>query len=306
MRPEGSRELQTESADLRQQLKIAYLALENSLDGILVHTPQGRLLFFNDASAEGMGLSREEFAALPPWGFSAPQTATQRSAKVARIKAAGSLVFHSRVSRPGGERVMEVHATYVEGDEQQEPVIISVTHDVTESIRAHEILKHRAFHDSLTGLANRALFDDRLELAIAGAQRHGHTLGLAYIDVDEFKLINDRHGHEMGDRVLIALGERLERGVRQIDTVARFGGDEFVLIFPEMTSGTDLSTVASKLEARLAEPLALDGNTILVSSSVGSALFDPLTDDARSLIMRADISMYDAKRARAAERSTTQ
>ena len=194
-----------------------------------------------------MGLTREEFAALPLWGFSGHQTEEERAKRVERIVEAGSLVFHSRVSYRGAERIIEVHASYVEGGEHDEPVIVAVTHDVTENIRAHEILKHQAFHDPLTGLANRALFEDRLDLAIAGAHRHGYILGIAYIDVDEFKLVNDRFGHDLGDRVLVTLGERLEHSVRQIDTAARFGGDEFVAIFPQLASAEDLDNVTEKL-----------------------------------------------------------
>jgi diguanylate cyclase (GGDEF)-like protein len=150
------------------------------------------------------------------------------------------------------------------------------------------------------------LFEDRLDLAIAGAKRHGHVLGIAYVDVDEFKDVNDRFGHGIGDRVLVVLGERLAGSVRQIDTAARFGGDEFVLIFPQLTSQADLEQIVDKVSARLSEPIAIEGESLQVTSSVGSALFDPDVDDARSLIMRADIAMYEAKRSRAARRAQSQ
>lgn len=291
--------------DLQHQLKIVNVALQNSLDSIIVHTTDGRVVFFNDVAVEVTGLSREEYAALPPWGFSGNFTQEQRVERIAQIKAAGSLVFLSNRTSHGELRFVEVHACYVEGDEGDEPLVVSVSHDVTEKIRAEEILKHRAFHDSLTDLPNRALFEDRLELAIAGAKRHGSIVGIAYIDVDEFKAVNDQHGHDVGDRVLVALGERLKAGVRQIDTAARFGGDEFVVIFPQLASSTDLERVVAKLAARLGEPILVDGLSLQVTSSVGSAIFDPLNDDARSLIMRADISMYEAKRIRAAEKASS-
>ena len=295
--------LSEQVADLRRQLKIANLALQNSLDSILVHTTDGRILFFNDVAAGTVGLSREEYAALPPWGFAGNFNAEERAERVAHIKEAGSLVFRSERMHRGDRRIVEVHACYVEGDEGDEPVLVSVSHDVTEKVRAEEILKHCAFHDSLTGLANRALFEDRLELAIAGAKRHGNLLGIAYIDVDEFKSVNDRYGHEIGDRTLVALGERLESSVRAIDTAARFGGDEFVVVFPRLASDKDLTRIVGKLAARLGEHVVFDGQSLQVTSSVGSAIFDPINDDARSLIMRADISMYEAKRVRAAERA---
>jgi diguanylate cyclase (GGDEF)-like protein/PAS domain S-box-containing protein len=293
----------SELDDLRHQLKIAHLALGSSLDAVIVHTAAGRVVYFNDVAAEHAGLTREQFAALPPWGFSGEFTPQQRQAMVSQIVGRGSLVFHSERMRNGERRMMEVHACYAQGDAGDEPLIVSIIHDVTEKLRAEAILRHRAFHDSLTGLANRALFEDRLDLAIAGAKRHAHVLGIAYVDVDEFKHVNDRFGHGIGDRVLVVLGERLASSVRQIDTAARFGGDEFVLIFPQLTSQADLEQIVEKVAARLSEPIAVEGQSLRVTSSVGSALFDPAVDDARSLIMRADIAMYEAKRARAARRT---
>jgi diguanylate cyclase (GGDEF)-like protein/PAS domain S-box-containing protein len=284
------------------ELKIVKLALENSLDSVIVHTTDGRVVYFNDVAAAHAGLSRAEFAALPAWGFSGNFTAQQRAAMITQIVRHGSLVFRSERVVNGECRNIEVHACYAPGDTGDEPLVVSVSHDVTQKVRAEEILRHRAFHDSLTGLANRALFEDRLELAIAGAKRHGNILGIAYIDVDEFKAVNDTSGHEVGDRVLIVLGERLESSVRQIDTAARFGGDEFVLIFPQLASDADLQRIVGKLTSKLGEPIAVDGVSLQLTSSVGTAIFDPINDDARSLIMRADIAMYDAKRARAAQK----
>jgi diguanylate cyclase (GGDEF)-like protein len=219
---------------------------------------------------------------------------------IAQIAEHGSLVFRSERMVNGECRNVEVHACYAPGNADDEPLVVSISHDVTQKVRAEEILKHQAFHDSLTGLANRALFEDRLALAIAGAKRHGNILGIAYVDVDEFKAVNDSHGHEVGDRVLIVLGERLEGSVRRTDTAARFGGDEFVLIFPQLAAQTDLQRIVAKLTRRLGEPIAVEGISLQLTSSVGFALFDPINDDARSLTMRADIAMYEAKRARAA------
>jgi diguanylate cyclase (GGDEF)-like protein/PAS domain S-box-containing protein len=302
--PKDHDSLQSQVTELRRELKIVNIALRNSLDGILVHSADGRVLFFNDVACAQRGLTSEEYAAMPPWGFSGDYAPGERAERAARLKELGSMVFRSSRTHNGEVRTTEVHARYVEGDEGDEPVIVAVTHDVTDQIRAEEILKHQAFHDALTGLANRALFEDRLSLAIAGAQRHGHVLGIAYIDVDEFKTVNDRFGHDVGDRVLVALGERIERSVRQIDTAARFGGDEFVVLFPELSSDTDLERIIRKLAVRLSEPVVVDGVSLEVTASIGPALFDPATDDARSLIMRADIAMYEAKRMRSAERDT--
>jgi diguanylate cyclase (GGDEF)-like protein len=151
-------------------------------------------------------------------------------------------------------------------------------------------------------LANRALFDDRLDVAIAGARRHGNILGIAFIDVDDFKEINDSLGHEVGDRVLVSLATRLNDAARSEDTVARLGGDEFVVIFPRLTSADDLSAIGDKLRRLLSKPVTVHGDKLNVTASLGLALFDPAQDNARSLLMRADIAMYHAKHARGPQR----
>lgn len=277
------------------QLRIARLALDNSLDSIIIHDTEGRLVYFNEAAAALLGYTPEEFGRLEPWGFAGSATAQERAARMAEIQAAGEMTFFSEGRLKNGERwVAEVRSRWVE--DVCGPLVVSVSHDVTDRVTARETLEHLAFHDPLTGLANRALFDDRLEVAIAGATRHGNLLGIAFIDLDGFKTVNDTLGHDVGDQVLITLARRLERTARAEDTVARFGGDEFVIIFPRLASEGALDAVAEKLRARLKEPLTVGAERIELSGSVGLALFDPSADNARTLLMRADVSMYEAKR----------
>jgi len=163
------------------------------------------------------------------------------------------------------------------------------------------VLQNLAFHDPLTGLANRALFDDRLEQAMASARRHEDLLCIAFLDIDDFKNINDGHGHVIGDQVLISVARRLEFSVRQEDTVARLGGDEFVAIFPRVTSVDDFEFLASGLIGRVQEPVIIGKLRFNITASIGLAVFQP-DDDARSLLMRADIEMYEAKRSSSTSR----
>jgi diguanylate cyclase (GGDEF)-like protein/PAS domain S-box-containing protein len=289
-------------ADIERRLRLALVALDNAHDTLLIHDADGNLVYFNDPAARNLGYTSEEFSRLGPWGFAGGESRRSIAKRIDAVKREGSLRFLStRVTADGQRRIYEVESRYLESEDG--PLFVSASHDVTERVRANEILQHLAFHDPLTGLANRALFDDRLEQALIGARRHGHTAGIVYIDVDDFKTINDTYGHSFGDEVLIAVGERLIAGVREEDTVARLGGDEFVVIFPRMRTADELRSIAENLRRHLAEPLLVGGSVFALSVSEGLAVFDADTDDARSMIMRADIEMYQAKRTRAMGRT---
>jgi diguanylate cyclase (GGDEF)-like protein len=172
------------------------------------------------------------------------------------------------------------------------------SHDITERCAAEEMLRDLAFHDHLTGVANRALLDDRLAVAIADAKRSGELLGLIYLDVDDFKPINDRHGHDCGDEVLRIIAKRLTHSVRETDTVARVGGDEFVVALPRVGTGESLIETARKLSDAVSLPIEATCASVSVTVSVGLTSFVPSEDDARSLMMKADLAMYDAKQYR--------
>lgn len=284
--------------DAERRLRLALAALDNAHDTLLIHDVDGRLLYFNRRACEHLGFTAEEFRDLPPWGFAGGESREDIAKRVQTVLAQGVMRFLSeRVAANGERRTYEVESRLIQSDEG--PLFVSASRDVTEQMRADEILKHLAFHDPLTGLANRALFDDRLEQALLGAARHDYTVGLAYIDVDDFKEINDTYGHAFGDEVLVALGQRLAGGVRDEDTVARMGGDEFVVIFPHIADAEQLRVVADKLNAHLSAPLHVRGQTVSFTISQGLAVFDPSGDSPRSMIMRADIEMYEAKRAKA-------
>jgi diguanylate cyclase (GGDEF)-like protein/PAS domain S-box-containing protein len=269
--------------------------LDSAADGILAHHPDGRLLYFNAAAHEMLGYSCEQFAALEPWGWIAEEYRDNGPARIVSILEDGWLTYESAALCHDGQTLpTEIRARRVETDAG--PAIVSVIRDISERVAAQRQLLYMAFHDPLTGLANRALFDDRLGIAIANARRHGDMLGLAYIDLDEFKPVNDRYGHTVGDVVLQRVARSLERVVRTQDTVARLGGDEFVVLLPRLRSEFDLAVIGKKLCAAVHEPVSVDGHLVRVDASVGLTLFDPETDDERSLLVKADCAMYEAKR----------
>ncbi|MTJ79455.1 MAG: diguanylate cyclase [Telmatospirillum sp.] len=167
--------------------------------------------------------------------------------------------------------------------------------DIQASKDAEERIRIMAQQDSLTGLPNRYLFNDRLHQAIAIASREGTKLALLFIDLDHFKPVNDQHGHEMGDLLLRQVADRLRGSLREADTPARIGGDEFIVMLHRIGSESDIKGVAAKIAATLAEPYLINGVFLRISASIGFAVFPDDGNEAAPLMARADHRMYAAK-----------
>jgi diguanylate cyclase (GGDEF)-like protein/PAS domain S-box-containing protein len=167
--------------------------------------------------------------------------------------------------------------------------------------RLHEDLMRSACYDELTGLPNRRLFFDRIRTAVARARRSQSRLGLLYVDVDDFKQVNDRHGHATGDALLREVAARLVECARQTDTVARLGGDEFVLLLEDLQAPEDADRCADKIRAALAQPVPTQCAALTIGVSVGIALFPEHADQVETLLMHADARMYAKKRAHKCE-----
>jgi len=172
--------------------------------------------------------------------------------------------------------------------------IIGVSQDISERKARENGLTHRASHDALTGLPNRAHFLDRLARCLEAETR---TCAVLFLDLDHFKPINDRHGHDMGDRLLIAVAERLRGPVRDSDTLAQLGGDEFTLLIDRVADAAEAERIADRLMAALAEPIALDGYRFGVTASVGIALCGPAHHRPEDVLRDADAALYRAKAA---------
>lgn len=173
--------------------------------------------------------------------------------------------------------------------------VVFVSRDITERQRYEETIRHQAFHDSLTGLPNRLLFKDRLTLAMAHAKRNKQTLAVLFLDLDQFKLINDTLGHGLGDKMLQSVANRLKKCVREDDTVARLGGDEFTLILPEIMRAEDAAKVAHKILQSIREPMDIDCHELYITSSAGIVFYPNDGKDAETLLKNADTAMYRAK-----------
>ena len=172
---------------------------------------------------------------------------------------------------------------------------VGVQTDVTERIQYEQDLAHRAHYDALTSLPNRQLLEARLEQAITAAQRHETLVGVAFLDLDNFKTFNDSIGHAAGDEVLRMVAARMVECVRPTDTVARLGGDEFVLVMGGLGEPDELKSVISRIQAQLAQPMQLEGKEYFAAASIGLAVFPRDGGTAEQLIQRADFAMYKAK-----------
>ena len=156
-------------------------------------------------------------------------------------------------------------------------------------------VQHFAYHDELTGLPNRSLLRDRLNQAIIQAARQDKQVGLLLLDLDGFKSVNDRHGHAIGDKLLQRVAERLLCCIRGADTACRYGGDEFVILLPEVDGEQSAAEVAQKLRVFLGKPYVVDDQSITVTASIGVAVYPCDGNSQNDLIRRADIAMYLAK-----------
>jgi diguanylate cyclase (GGDEF)-like protein len=168
-------------------------------------------------------------------------------------------------------------------------------HEVAERRLSEQRMQHMATHDSLTGLANRALLSDRLNQALAAAERNAHVIAVLFIDLDHFKLINDTLGHDVGDAVLRQIAAKISKLLRKSDTLSRLGGDEFVLLLPEVLRKEDAVLVAEKIIAALSQPIAVSGSNFTITPSIGISCYPDDGGDGETLLKHADIAMYRAK-----------
>ncbi|MFZ2633610.1 MAG: GGDEF domain-containing protein [Desulfosalsimonadaceae bacterium] len=167
--------------------------------------------------------------------------------------------------------------------------------DLSKSQAKEEEALKIALHDALTGLPNRVLFEQRLDYGLSQSKRHGWGLAVLFIDIDEFKSINDSYGHDLGDKVLLMVASRLQSFVRQEDTVSRWGGDEFVCLLLEIKQEPDVTRLAERMADRIAEACEFDGIVLSISVSIGIAIYPAHGETSDILFKNADTAMYQAK-----------
>jgi diguanylate cyclase (GGDEF)-like protein/PAS domain S-box-containing protein len=268
-------------------------------DAVVLTDPKGRIAYVNRAFESLTGFARREVLGRTPallksgvhdGGFYRRLWSRLRAGKSFRgvflnRRKNGELFHEEEIIRP------------LRGPGGRVAWFVSAGRDVSARVREHRRLKHAATHDALTGLPNRRLFADRLAQALNAAARRKERFAVAIIDLDGFKAANTRHGHLAGDAVLRAVAQRTVRSLRAVDSVARFGGDEFALIIAGPIDRAAVTNVLEKVRARNERAVRYGRTDITVSLSIGAALYPTHARDAALLVKRADAAMYVAKNA---------
>jgi len=264
---------------------------ERNLAGVYRTTTDGSILDCNEACARIFGFdSREEF--LTHAATDLYFDSSERDRVVQKLRAQGSMSNSElRLRRRDGSVVWVLeNVTLLDGNTLEGTII-----DITDRKHAQEQMEYQAYHDSLTGLPNRLLFRDRITVALAHAKRSGRGSAVMFLDLDQFKLVNDTLGHTVGDRLLQAIGSRLVNCVRAEDTVARMGGDEFTILLGEIVDRRGAASVAQKVLEAVRHPVHVDQHELYVTTSIGISIFPDDGADAETLLKNADRAMYRAK-----------
>jgi diguanylate cyclase (GGDEF)-like protein/PAS domain S-box-containing protein len=255
--------------------------------------------FANKAFAEFNGLAMENIVGRHAREILGEQAYHDIENHSAQMKQGHPVTFQRKSETPNGEfRYLEVRLLPHVGDQGKVLGSFAVTLDITEHKLAEQRIQRVAHHDNLTGLPNRLLFNDRLKQAVSLAKRDARQIALLYFDLDRFKAVNDTLGHIAGDELLKAVAMRVRDQVRESDTFARIGGDEFVVILPGSAAREGAETVARKIIAAIAAPFVLGGRTqgVDIGVSIGIAIYPADASDADGLVKAADAAMYVAKR----------
>ena len=279
---------------LASAISLLQATLEATADGILVLNESGNVINYNQKFIDIWGLpneielDRDQILTL----ILAELTEPYANSLKERYAQFNSPKFNSLELKNG--KVLECYSQVQQLQEQTMGQVLSFR-DVTEHKKAQTIIQHQAFHDSLTDLPNRTLFDRELAKALNQAQQRNQMLAVVFIDLDRFKTINDTLGHAIGDLLLKSVVKRLERCVREKDIIARWGGDEFTLLLPEINCRDDATAIAQRILSALKPGFKLDKHYLHITSSLGIAVFPDDGKDAETLLKNADVALYWVK-----------
>jgi diguanylate cyclase (GGDEF)-like protein/PAS domain S-box-containing protein len=283
-----------------EALRLTSQVFEEAHEGIAITDRRNRIVTINRAFTKITGYQAEEVVGRDPKILrSGRQEPAYYAQMWQELSARGIWEGEMWNRRKNGEEFpLWLSISTVHGEDGAVSNYVAVFSDLSERKAREEQIRVLAEYDSLTGLANRALFNDRLvqSLALAG-RREGAHLAVLFIDLDRFKNINDSLGHQVGDQLLQIAAGRIQACVRASDTVSRPGGDEFLLLFPEIGDADDVARVAEKLLAALAEPCQLGGQELRITASVGIAIYPEDGREASTLLQNADAAMYHSKEA---------
>ena len=285
--------------ELREAEERFRSAFDDAAIGMGLVNPDGRWLQVNRSLRDMLGYSEEELLEKTFQDITHPDDLDTDLEYVRRLLAGEIQTYQmeKRYFHKDGHTVwILLSVSLVRGEEGEPLYFISQIQDITERKRMEEQLRHQALHDPLTNLPNRTLFVDRLGQALRRTRRkRGLKVAVLFMDLDGFKVINDSLGHEVGDRLLVAVSERLKGCLRPEDTLTRFGGDEFTVLVEEMEDPKDAVRMAERFVEELRQPFFLDERELFVRASIGVALGDASTNRPEDLVRDADTAMYQAK-----------
>ncbi len=290
--------LEAEEALRRSEQRFRALA-HSSPTGIFQHDAEGACVFVNDRWTEITGHPHD--AALGSgWRRSIHaddlHVVDAAFADLAAAETDVDVDVDFRVVRPDGElRWVSARATSVVDGDGRPAGRVGTLEDITERVETERRLAHQATHDPLTGLPNRALLLDRLGMALARARRHHRRTAVLFADLDHFKVVNDSLGHSLGDRLLVEVAERLTEALRPQDTVARFGGDEFVVLCEDLHDQHDAAAIAERIIDAISGPFGFAETEVYIGASIGIAFPDDVDVEPETFIRDADAAMYQAK-----------
>lgn len=288
--------LKRASESLRQS-EARYSALVNLAHGGIAATDERLCLtFVNPRLADMLGRPAKTLLGQALDRYWSDFPSQRREELIERLRR-GELVRHEEEwLAPGGERrtVLVSDAPLTDAEGRFRGAITMLT-DITEHKEAQRRIHHLATHDALTGVPNRLMFSDLLEQAVARAERYGHRFALLFVDLDRFKEVNDNCGHVVGDQLLIEAAARMQHSIRGADVLGRQGGDEFMVLLPEIDSENDAEVVAEKIRSAIAAPFRIEGNELCVSASIGVVVYPEHGQDGDTLLRHADEAMYRAK-----------
>jgi diguanylate cyclase (GGDEF)-like protein/PAS domain S-box-containing protein len=272
--------------------------LENMEDAYFEIDLAGNFTFFNDSMCRALGYSREELMGMDSRVCTAQEDAEptyETLAEMYRTGGPGKIISLKFVRKDGGIRFSDTRISPLRNEKGEIVGFRGIGRDVTERRRLEQKLADIATHDPLTGLPNRLLLCDRLAVGLTQAQRNDTKLAVMMLDLDRFKNVNDTFGHSVGDELLRAAGERLTGLVRKSDTVARMGGDEFMVLLPQIAKIEDATRVTQKILEAFRKPFVLDAYQIHITTSIGIAIYPEDGEDVETLFKNADTAMYWVK-----------
>jgi diguanylate cyclase (GGDEF)-like protein/PAS domain S-box-containing protein len=283
---------------LRQSEEKYRNILENIQEGYYEVDLAGNFTFFNDSMCRIFGYPKEELMGINNRQYTDRENAKKLFQAFHQVYRTGEPhrgYDYEIIRKDGTKRYIETSVS-LRKDASGNPIgFRGIARDITERKRTEEELAYRATHDLLTGLPNRMLFKDRFNVAMAQVQRIHKKMAVIFLDLDRFKEVNDTLGHDAGDELLYAVGNRLTNLVRKTDTVARMGGDEFLLLLPNIVQLEDAINIAQKVLDALRQPFILVGHEVSINISIGVAIYPDDGLDIDTLVNRADKAMYEAK-----------